>query len=181
MRAVFTFVTVIFIACVSVTITSFAEVPLWKLETQPPKPHDFLNDDEENVNRLVNDQATASEPVNNDGSDAMAKTTSYGTLSNAKEASKELPRSVRCFVCHFSSTHLDMSLFRMKNVDLRCHHFQRIPITLPSPVTMSPKHRSSKMPTSQTIFAPAAKRPSHHSLNTLHRSFLCRIHCEWFV
>lgn len=104
-RAVFTFVTVIFIACVSVTITSFAEVPLWKLESQPPKPHDFLNDDEENANRLVNDQPTASA----DGADTMAKTTSYGTLSNAKEIPIELPRSVRYFILHFSSTHLYMS------------------------------------------------------------------------
>lgn len=114
MRAVFTFVTVIFIVCVSVTITSFAEVPLWKLETQPPKPHDFLNDNEENVNRLVHDQAAASEPLNGDGSDAMAKTTSYGTLSNAKEAPLELPRSVRCFICQFSSNHLGYSYLHVE-------------------------------------------------------------------
>lgn len=40
-RAVFTVVTIIFIVCVSATITSFREIPLWRLEalsaTRPPE------------------------------------------------------------------------------------------------------------------------------------------------
>lgn len=94
MRTVFTIVTVIFIACVSVTISSFAEVPLWKLESQPPKAHDFLKEAEEDVKRPVNDQAKASEFLNPDEADPVPKTTSYGTLSTSNDAPMELPRAV---------------------------------------------------------------------------------------
>lgn len=94
-RTVFTIVTVIFIACVSVTISSFAEVPLWKLESQPPKAHDFLNEDEEDVKRPENDQAKTGELLPNaDEADLVPKTTSYGTLSTSNDAAQELPRSV---------------------------------------------------------------------------------------
>lgn len=94
MRTVFTLVTVIFIACVVVTISSFAEVPLWKLESQPPKAHDFLNDDEDDVNQMATVQATVGDPLNADESDKVPKTTSYGTLSNSNEPPIELPRAV---------------------------------------------------------------------------------------
>lgn len=76
-RAVFTLVTFIFIFCVTVTITSFREIPLWQLESQPQKLPNFLNDD-------VEDVASPSEkkpPETDDGGALMTKTTSYGSLS----------------------------------------------------------------------------------------------------
>lgn len=120
MRAVFTIVTLIFIVCVVVTVNSFAEVPLWKLESQPPKAHDFLNEDKEDGNQLANESLNA---------DDMTKTTSYGTLSNSNEAPMERPRSVLCltFINHFVYLSQRISFFfpyRMINVVIRCHHYQ---------------------------------------------------------
>lgn len=75
-RAVFTLVTFIFIFCVSVTITSFREIPLWQLESQPQKLPDFLNDDKDidEEQQGVNKSAEIDDAL-------MTKTTSYGSLS----------------------------------------------------------------------------------------------------
>lgn len=46
-RAVFTLVTVIFIICVSATVTSFREIPLWKLEASNAAQQPYSNIDGE--------------------------------------------------------------------------------------------------------------------------------------
>lgn len=81
-RAVFTLVTIIFIICVSATVTSFREIPLWRLEAPPTKIPDFLND--EDNDSPVNDQKL--EPENNETIDVLDKSgpkssTSYGSLN----------------------------------------------------------------------------------------------------
>lgn len=67
-------VTILFIICVSVTITSFREIPLWKLEAQPTKPPDFLNDDEDN-------EESPMDPAQSDQQDTPKTSTSYGSLN----------------------------------------------------------------------------------------------------
>lgn len=81
-RAVFTLVTIIFIVCVSATVTSFREIPLWRLEAPPTKIPDFLKDDDNDS--PINDQKP--EPENNETIDVLEKggpktSTSYGSLS----------------------------------------------------------------------------------------------------
>lgn len=41
-HAVFTLVTIIFVICVSVTLNSFREIPLWKLESQTQNARDMV-------------------------------------------------------------------------------------------------------------------------------------------
>lgn len=91
-RAVFTLVTVIFIVCVTVTVTSFAELPL-KLDALAPKSHDFSNEDEEETMRPSNSHETAGEALSSGEVDKIAKTTSYGTLP--KDETLSVPKSVR--------------------------------------------------------------------------------------
>lgn len=81
-RAVFTLVTIIFIICVSATVTSFREIPLWRLEAPPTKIPDFLND--EDTDTSMNDEKV--EPDNSETIDILEKTgpktsTSYGSLN----------------------------------------------------------------------------------------------------
>lgn len=81
-RAVFTLVTIIFVICVSATVTSFREIPLWRLEASPTKIPDFLKDE---VNDCPgNDQKVETE--NNETIDVLEKngpktSTSYGSLN----------------------------------------------------------------------------------------------------
>lgn len=178
-RAVFAFVTIIFIVCVSVTINSFAEVPLWKLEAQPPKPPDFLNDDED---EHIKDDA--GETLNTNEADQMPKTTSYGTLLNSNDAPMQTPRSVHSLALNsfglFSYLSSLLS-FRMISVAIRCHHYRQIPTTLHFPAKMSPRRHSLRMVANRMAFDMATKRRSHRLHNISLRSFLCRIHCAWFV
>lgn len=89
-RAVFTLVTVIFIGCVIVTLDSFREIPLWRLEsvTQNVVVIDECDDvDEAKTNSdeqsALNKQLQAPDPIN--------RTTSYGALANE---SLEVPKNV---------------------------------------------------------------------------------------
>lgn len=107
-RAVFTLVTVIFIGCVSVTLDSFREIPLWRLESVSQSA--TLNDDnstEPDVKvtaavTTANANATAITPItlNTTNSteqsalneklqapDTINRTTSYGALSNQTSSS----------------------------------------------------------------------------------------------
>lgn len=79
-RAVFTLVTFIFIVCVTVTICSFQEIPLWKLELQPPKPPDFLIEESDEQ-----EHSTVHDPLNPDEmSDKLSRATSYGAMVNGE-------------------------------------------------------------------------------------------------
>lgn len=86
-RAVFTLVTFIFVFCVSITITSFREIPLWQLESQPQKPPDFLNEDEDIERTTPAIKLSESD----DTLDKVTKTTSYGSLS---KDTLEIPSTV---------------------------------------------------------------------------------------
>lgn len=77
-RAVFTLVTIIFIGCVVVTLDSFREIPLWRLESvsQSIVVIDECDDakPESNEQSALNERLQAPDPIN--------RTTSYGALSN---------------------------------------------------------------------------------------------------
>lgn len=86
-RAVFTLVTVIFIGCVIVTLDSFREIPLWRLESvsQSIVVIDECEDakPESNEQSALNERLQAPDPIN--------RTTSYGALANE---SLEVPKPV---------------------------------------------------------------------------------------
>ncbi|XP_055324512.1 proton-associated sugar transporter A [Sitodiplosis mosellana] len=77
-RAVFTLVTIIFIGCVIVTLNSFREIPLWRLESvsQSIVVIDECDDakPDSNEQSALNERLQAPDPIN--------RTTSYGALSN---------------------------------------------------------------------------------------------------
>lgn len=77
-RAVFTLVTILFIACVSVTLDSFREIPLWRLQSvsQSAALNDDSTDDrpESSEQSALNERLQPSDPIN--------RTASYGALSN---------------------------------------------------------------------------------------------------
>lgn len=82
-RAVFTLVTIIFIVCVSATVTSFREIPLWRLEAPPTKIPDFLKDDDDDESPS---DERKQEPEKNESTDVLDRTgpktsTSYGSLN----------------------------------------------------------------------------------------------------
>lgn len=73
--------TIIFIICVSVTVTSFREIPLWRLEAQPEKLPNFLDD--ESVHGDEDAEATnETKLLDNDMPDKVTKTSSYGAMGN---------------------------------------------------------------------------------------------------
>lgn len=80
-RAVFTLVTFIFIFCVAITVTSFREIPLWRLEASAPRAPDFLSDDN-NDNDVKNIPAAELTESNEVLNEKLTKTTSYGALDN---------------------------------------------------------------------------------------------------
>lgn len=93
-RAVFTLVTIIFIGCVVVTLDSFREIPLWRLESvsQTNIVIDVCDDakPESNEQSALNERLQAPDPIN--------RTTSYGALSNElldvpKQVSKQFQHS----------------------------------------------------------------------------------------
>lgn len=87
-RAVFTLVTFIFIGCVAVTLDSFREIPLWRLESVSQSA--ALNDENADVKvesteqSALNDSLQPHDPIN--------RTASYGALSN--EQHLDIPRPV---------------------------------------------------------------------------------------
>lgn len=80
--------------CVSVTLNSFREIPLWKLESQPRKAPDLLIEEDEEKSEVA---AEAVEPTSsdrlqpNDSSGQINRTTSYGALS---DKCLEIPKPV---------------------------------------------------------------------------------------
>lgn len=64
------------------TVTSFREIPLWRLEAKPQKIPDFLNDesinDDKNVELTNETQLIESSEM----PDKMTKTSSYGAMGN---------------------------------------------------------------------------------------------------
>lgn len=82
-RAVFTLVTIIFIICVSVTVTSFCEIPLWRLEAQPEKLPEFLDDESVHEGDAETKLMDGSESGENG---SMTKTSSYGAMGNEQFA-----------------------------------------------------------------------------------------------
>lgn len=87
-RAVFTLVTVIFIVCVTVTIGSFPEIPLWKLEATQASvgPEPAVEVDDNGPNDKTKTEETG---------ERISKTTSYGSLSKEDQ---NVPRNVIVFV-----------------------------------------------------------------------------------
>lgn len=77
-RAVFTLVTFIFIGCVAVTLNSFREIPLWRL--QSASENIILNDEGDDVKATSNEQSALNEKLQ--PSDPINRTASYGALSN---------------------------------------------------------------------------------------------------
>lgn len=93
-HAVFTLVTIIFIVCVSVTLNSFREMPLWKLEGQPTRPPDISveEDEEAQENAAEAVEPTASDRLQpNTPNNQMNRTTSYGTLG---DKGLDIPKTV---------------------------------------------------------------------------------------
>lgn len=81
-RAVFTFVTIIFIGCVIVTLDSFREIPLWRLESVSLSQSVVVIEESADAKptsptteqSALNDKLQLSDPIN--------RTSSYGALSN---------------------------------------------------------------------------------------------------
>lgn len=114
-RAVFTLVTVIFIGCVSVTLDSFREIPLWRLQSVSQSA--MLNDDSSSVASAdakatdvdaVAAAATTTTPIITNSTEqsalnerlqapdaAINRTTSYGALSNQTGSSHlDVPKTI---------------------------------------------------------------------------------------
>lgn len=88
-RAVFTLVTIIFIVCVIVTLNSFREIPLWKLETIT---QNNLPSSEEDMKAALNEQSLLKD--NCQLPDPINKTASYGALSKQCEDGNESVNNV---------------------------------------------------------------------------------------
>lgn len=73
-RAVFTLVTVIFIVCVSATVTSFREIPLWKLEATNAAHQQYTN---------INGEQQSDE--------AGKPATSYGAVNQCETKIQDIP------------------------------------------------------------------------------------------
>lgn len=73
-RAVFTLVTVIFIVCVTATVTSFREIPLWRLEATNAEHQQYtaINGDHRQL-------------------DENAKTSTYGSVNKPDVIVQETP------------------------------------------------------------------------------------------
>lgn len=87
-RAVFTLVTFIFIGCVAVTLDSFREIPLWRLESVSQSA--ALNDETIDVKVESTEQSALNERLQ--PPDPINRTASYGALSN--EQHLDIPRPV---------------------------------------------------------------------------------------
>lgn len=90
-KAVFTIVTVIFIICVSATVTSFREIPIAKLEARPQILPNFLNEDEDTKMEHSNSMPNVA-----DSEETLTmQTTTYGTLEQQDQLS--VPKSMVTF------------------------------------------------------------------------------------
>ncbi|XP_031631214.1 proton-associated sugar transporter A [Contarinia nasturtii] len=90
-RAVFTLVTVIFIVCVIVTLDSFREIPLWRLESESQSVvviDDCDDGDEAKTNEQSDEQSALNKQLQ--APDPINRTTSYGALAND---SLEIPKN----------------------------------------------------------------------------------------
>lgn len=127
MRAVFTLITFIFIICVSMTITSFAEVPLWMLESNVVRP--FTDDPD----AVVTEEKSSDVHKSSSDSTGHLKadtSTSYGAL----ESTLELPSpNHECavslpFLCniqpskYFRVSFILLPFSRVHNEEIRCLH-----------------------------------------------------------
>lgn len=61
------------------TITSFREIPLWRLEVQPERVPNFLDDESIDGDQKDNQTKLLE---NNEISDKIPKTSSYGAMGN---------------------------------------------------------------------------------------------------
>lgn len=140
-RAVFTLVTIIFIVCVSATVTSFREIPLWRLEAPPTKPPDFLKDEDDDDD----DDDKQQEPETNETTDVLDKSsapkssTSYGSLNQDQLQIPTAAVSEAIFSRVVKSTFLYMFSSKIRNDVTQCHRCQRIQTMQPFPVITSPK------------------------------------------
>lgn len=83
LRAVFTLITIIFIVCVFMTITSFPEIPLWMIETNAMSPM------KNNFYTGIDSSATTDQPETTKKNDSMENSISevskcYGTVDELK-------------------------------------------------------------------------------------------------
>lgn len=79
-HAVFTLVTIIFVICVSVTLNSFREIPLWKLESQTQNARDISGTEAGGMTPPnENDKL---QPSNKNG--ASQNMAVYGTLNDVR-------------------------------------------------------------------------------------------------
>lgn len=78
MHAVFTLVTIIFVICVSVTMNSFREIPLWKLESQTQNVRDVAAT-ENGMASTEQHELTENDKLQQSNKNGSAV---YGTLSN---------------------------------------------------------------------------------------------------
>lgn len=104
-RAVFTLITVIFIVCVSLTITSFAEIPLWMIEAELMKP--MTNEAMEEVENGEEVEAERSPPeMAKSASDSTGQlrseeATNYGTLNSLQVPQVSFNRFSSSFLLSF--------------------------------------------------------------------------------
>lgn len=97
-RAVFTLITIIFIICVIITVTSFQEIPLKFLESTPIRLQDDDSDNENNVCKNTQ-QDSRPKTIKHNTSDTNLKVEkqeygSYGTLDDMPD---EIPKFVSSF------------------------------------------------------------------------------------
>lgn len=78
-HAVFTLVTIIFVICVSVTLNSFREIPLWKLESQTQNARDISGAENGATENPSTEHDKLQQPNKNG---ASQNTAVYGTLSS---------------------------------------------------------------------------------------------------
>lgn len=103
-RAVFTLVTVIFIGCVSVTLDSFREIPLWRL--QSVSQNATLNDESDTESDIKPTTTITQTPITSNSTEQSAlneklqvpepinRTASYGALHNQSSGSHlDVPKS----------------------------------------------------------------------------------------
>lgn len=90
-RAVFTLVTILFIVCVSATITSFREMPLWKLEAQTAARESSSQSHADAIGDYVDMDSTSAAPIDV-GDDAAEpdETRALAPTNQAQPAAKQV-------------------------------------------------------------------------------------------
>lgn len=161
MRAVFTLVTIIFIICVSVTVTSFREIPLWRLEAQPEKLPNFLDD--ESVHNDQDAEATnETKLLDSETSDKMTKTSSYGAMGNEQQLDVP-PVHVSIAVAKINRiTSRNYLYHRTISDDIQCRHCQRIQSMPVYPEKMPARAHSIHLQILSRRFRSVMRKESHH-------------------